>query len=1171
VRFMDAHLSKAIRVFVCLNLLVTTATSILGQSIEPSQCVRPTVTQPAALAMTPMNPSLPSGTLNVLQMGAVGDGTANDTGVIQSIVDSNPNSTIYFPMALYLLHNENQPGLQFSNFHGTAIMQSGARFLCDTIATPTAGSCIKIVNSSNVTLGNFDIGYIGDSALPFPVSGAGNTAMLVEGSQNVTLNNTTIEHSPGPGIWVDTSTNVQFLGGTSVNNTSADGLHFDNVGSAVVNGYFSQNTGDDALGWDNDSTADVNCGLNASNIQIYRSLSSGIAVHGGCGATFSNFYIDTTANSGLMVGQNPNSDTLVPRSNTFTNGKVLSSGRYNSPIVSGKDCIDVTTSQGATFNNVACVYPLIDGASINGSATDVTLNGVTVDAAPNVGFAVGSATNVWLTNTISRNSVGGGYVFIGANRGSVSGSFACNSGGYGYYHAETSNLAESDLTSYDSSEGNSSNRAWWAENGSSNMSLNGMLLVDDKTSNPIVVGDASGNGTITINDISLDSPLTTFLVQELTATPAPTVTLSASPTSIAAGSNSTLTWSSTNATSCTASGGWTGTEASAGTLSVSPANTTTYSLTCTGTGGTSAPVSVTVSVIAATNAVGPGASLVFSYPDGFVGASGGIQTTSDASQFSGSVIALNNGSVGQHEAGSAWYKTQQNIQSFTTDFTFQLAAAGLASSIQGITFAVQNSNRTTDPINFGIDADADANGLGYAAYTGLASNQFPIYNSIAVKFDLSGFGQQNYPSGGSANATGLYINGGPSIYNSSGLIPENDLNPSGINLHSGDVMAAHIVYDGSLLTMTLRDTVTNAQFRYSWPIDIPAAIGSNTAWVGFTAGEIPAVTQNLLTWDLYDGYNARLASPTFSLAAGSYPSAQTVSLSAPAGSTIYYTTNGKQPTTASTQYTDPITVSSSEIVQAIAVETGYTDSLVGAANYQIASAGTPTVNFPGGFASPSNLITLAGASQPSGSAIQLTDTINQMESSAAWYDAPVNVQSFTTNFTIQLQPKPNSQQVANGMTFTIQNQNPTSTDSGSLYVSGGPNAVGNNQSGLGYAGLRNSVAVAFDIDDSSSSETGDLTGLYTNGANPTGSSVNMASSGLNLMSGNPLAVSLNYNGTTLDMTITDTVTRASFSNSWDINIPSIVGGNTAYIGFTASTGYQIADQKVLSWTYSAEQ
>ena len=79
-------------------------------------------------------------------------------------------------------------------------------------------------------------------------------------------------------------------------------------------------------------------------------------------------------------------------------------------------------------------------------------------------------------------------------------------------------------------------------------------------------------------------------------TPAPTVAFSANPTSIASGKISTMNWSSTDSTACTAAGGWTGTKAPSGTLVVSPANTTTYMLTCTGSGGSSPVASATVSV-----------------------------------------------------------------------------------------------------------------------------------------------------------------------------------------------------------------------------------------------------------------------------------------------------------------------------------------------------------------------------------------------------------------------------------------------------------------------------------------------------------------------------------------------------------------------------------------------
>jgi hypothetical protein len=83
----------------------------------------------------------------------------------------------------------------------------------------------------------------------------------------------------------------------------------------------------------------------------------------------------------------------------------------------------------------------------------------------------------------------------------------------------------------------------------------------------------------------------------------PTVAFSATPTSISSGKISVITWSSTNATACTAAGGWTGTKATKGTLAVSPTSTTTYTLSCTGAGGISSNASVTVTVQATTAAI----------------------------------------------------------------------------------------------------------------------------------------------------------------------------------------------------------------------------------------------------------------------------------------------------------------------------------------------------------------------------------------------------------------------------------------------------------------------------------------------------------------------------------------------------------------------------------------
>jgi hypothetical protein len=109
----------------------------------------------------------------------------------------------------------------------------------------------------------------------------------------------------------------------------------------------------------------------------------------------------------------------------------------------------------------------------------------------------------------------------------------------------------------------------------------------------------SGNGTASL----------------VVAAPLPTVTIGASPTSITLGQSSTLTWSSTNATSCTASNAWTGSEAVSGTLSETPtaAGSLSYVLTCMGAGGSAqatAALTVTAPAPTVTIAVAPAAITV---------------------------------------------------------------------------------------------------------------------------------------------------------------------------------------------------------------------------------------------------------------------------------------------------------------------------------------------------------------------------------------------------------------------------------------------------------------------------------------------------------------------------------------------------------------------------------
>jgi hypothetical protein len=678
------------------------------------------------------------------------------------------------------------------------------------------------------------------------------------------------------------------------------------------------------------------------------------------------------------------------------------------------------------------------------------------------------------------------------------------------------------------------------------------------------------------------------------------------------------------------------------------------------------------------------------YGSGFASSAGSVVLNGRA-KLVGSALELTDG--GENEAGTAWYATPVNVQSFTTNFTFQLTSA----SADGFTFTIQNQ---------GLSALGQGGGsLGYQ----------PIPASVAVKFDL-------YNDSGEGNdSTGLYING------AAPTTPSIDLSSTGIDLHSGDTMSVQMTYDGTTLTMTITDTVTQASFTTSWAIDIPTTVGGNTAYVGFTGGDgTQTAIQNILTWnysaDATPALKAAMAMPTFTPAAGTYSSAQTVTISdATAGTTIYYTTNGSTPTTSSAKYTGAIAVSSTETLEAIAVESGYTNSAVAAAAYTInpvlptptfsvaagtyttaqtvtisdatagttiyyttngttpttsstryggaygeaitvsstetikaiavetgyanspvasaaytisaqaatpaispndgtfttaqtvtisdatpgaaiyyttdgttpsttsskytspitvsttetlqalamapshvaspttatvftiqtasaSSASSPIIGFGAGFASAQKLIAMNGSAQLSGSSVQLTLDGPTAKAGSVWYATPVNVQSFTTNFTFQL-----TNATADGFTFTIQNQ--------------GTAALGKTGGGLGYLSIPTSVAVKFDLYNDGG-EGNDSTGLYTKGAAPMVPSIDLSSTGINLHSGDTMTVQMVYNGTALTMTITDTVTKASYTTSFAINIPATVGGNTAYVGFTGGIGALASTQAIRSWTYS---
>jgi hypothetical protein len=135
--------------------------------------------------------------------------------------------------------------------------------------------------------------------------------------------------------------------------------------------------------------------------------------------------------------------------------------------------------------------------------------------------------------------------------------------------------------------------------------------------------------------------------------------------------------------------------------------------------------------------------------------------------------------------------------------------------------------------------------------------------------------------------------------------------------------------------------------------------------------------------------------PTFSPSPGTYIGTQLVTLTdALAGAAIYYTTNGKTPNTSSPLYTQPISVTSTTTIKAIAVASGYLPSSVASGKYVLEAAPQPKFSpLPGTYIG-TQLVTLTDA--VAGAAIHYTTNGKTPNTSSPLYTQPISVTSTTT-------------------------------------------------------------------------------------------------------------------------------------------------------------------------------
>jgi hypothetical protein len=139
-----------------------------------------------------------------------------------------------------------------------------------------------------------------------------------------------------------------------------------------------------------------------------------------------------------------------------------------------------------------------------------------------------------------------------------------------------------------------------------------------------------------------------------------------------------------------------------------------------------------------------------------------------------------------------------------------------------------------------------------------------------------------------------------------------------------------------------------------------------------------------------------VATPTLSLAAGTYVGNQTVTISdTTAGASVYYTTDGSTPTTSSTPYTGPIAITQSTTLRAIGAKTGLVSSDVAAATYVIiVKVATPVLSLASGTYGTPQTLTISVAT--SGATIYYTTNGSVPTTSSASYGGPISIASSMT-------------------------------------------------------------------------------------------------------------------------------------------------------------------------------